>query len=59
LSSYLEAASPVTAIRFSAGVAFYLTEIFSVKPTFLLLKLQIKVINLRSFYKKQQIQQKE
>jgi len=41
-----EAASLVTAIKFSAGVAFYLTGIFSVKPTFLLLKLQIKVINL-------------
>jgi len=55
----LEAASLVTAIKFCAVVAFYLTGTFSVKPMFLLLKLQIKLINLRSFYKKQQIQQKE
>jgi len=33
-------------------VAFYLIGTFLAKPTFLLLKLQIKVLNLRSFYKK-------
>lgn len=54
--AYLKATSPVTVMVSASGTLFHSTGRFLVKPIFLLLKLQIRVIILRNAHKKQRIQ---
>jgi len=57
--AYFKAASPVKVMVSANGTLFHSTGRFSMKPIFLLLKLQMRINILRNFHKKQQIQLEE
>jgi len=57
--AYFKAVSPVKVIVSASGTLFHSTGRFSVKPIFLLLKLQMRINILRNFHKKQRIQLEE